>query len=196
MRYRSMLETLLEDYLYNPSIYNKVNYYHQLRDGRVYMFNSFGKLLVKFSYFGNDMIHGLKFYEGYFADREPSHKLNMKYDAHIWAELKERLHELLPRLGDVNGRFKWGTECFILESILHDSETVISIGERSDGFIRVTMRNDSKGVFMRFRYRNYNTCIDEWIINDRDVRYSLGLVFVPRDISVILDQLFLIEGSN
>lgn len=194
MRYRSMLETLLEDYLYNPSIYNKVIYYHQLRDGRVYIFNSQGKVSVEFSYFGNDMIHGLKFYEGYFADREPSHKLNMKYDPHIWDELKERLHELLPRLGDVSGRFKWGAECFILESMLHDSATVISIGDRSDGFMRVVMRNELKGVFMRFRYRKYNKRIDEWIINDHDVRYSLGVVAVPDDICEILDQLFLIEG--
>lgn len=179
--------------LYNPSSCRKV-YFHQLRDGKVYVYDRLG-FIVTFEYLGSD--HGLmrlEFFEGHFAgkkvDRLPFNERNV--------ELHDRVKELFPMAHMcMDGRFRRGYQWFLLESALHDRTTQIRILDRWKSSMRFQLINEAKGLDIRFIYRKTPPHrITEWIVFDKSTRYSLDNIDCPPDMVWIFDQLFALGEST
>lgn len=181
-----MLEELL-DIFYNPDG-RKIKLFHQLRDGRVFVWDGLG-LLVTFRYFGGATLYEIEFRRGQYKNKKRTNKTVMGDDE---GELRDRLAELFPNAGECNPRFACGYEWYLLESCIHDKTTVVNVKHStSENLIKVEMSNEAKDIVTKFEYNREQEKITKWFIVCGK-RYSPNNVKVPKDMVWIFNQLFLL----
>lgn len=165
---------------------------HQLRDGQVFVYDAH-HVMASFKYCGGFRIYNLKLWTERHVDREPYKMLFLTEEfMELGSKVKERLDELLPKAKEINWRFPCPWEFFLLESCIFSEGTEVSVYNKTQASMTVSVVNEANGIYTSFKYNFNRNFIYKWVIEAEGLKFkrkTIKRLEIPKDRIKVFKQL-------
>lgn len=169
--------------LSNPES-NHIKRIHQLRNGQVFVYDALD-VIASFTYYGGFRLYELKLWTERHIDRERYKMLFLTEEfMNGGSKVKERLDQLLPRAKETSWRFPCAWEFFLLESSIFSKGTEVSVYNKKQASMTVSVVNEDNGLYTSFKYNFNRNFIYKWTIESSGFmirRRTIKKIEIPED---------------